>query len=219
MPRAMSLAIASIALGATFTPSYGQSLTDRVDGVRDGVVRLSFETRAVVCGDGQSIGEQTAEGLVTHTFWSEGYSIQNYEFWQPDCRNGPMRLVIEKQSGVVSELRAAVGVDWMADARGTDLGSVAGPEVADWLAGPFYKTVCRVGEGEFEKARECPDHVIMTESALEGREVATDVSDPALVVHAQQPQPGRAKGADVLFDLSRHLLAHESVGISHRGNS
>ncbi|MBX7223149.1 MAG: hypothetical protein K1Y36_24595 [Blastocatellia bacterium] len=46
------------------------------------------------------------------------------------------------------------------------------PEVAAWLSGPFYKTICRVSEAEFEKAKETPDHVVITESALEGQEVA-----------------------------------------------
>jgi peptidyl-tRNA hydrolase len=46
------------------------------------------------------------------------------------------------------------------------------PEVAEWLAGPFYKTVCRVSDEEFAKAKEAPDHVVITESALDGQEVA-----------------------------------------------
>jgi hypothetical protein len=45
-------------------------------------------------------------------------------------------------------------------------------EVAEWLAGPFYKTVCRVSDEEFERAKETPDHVVITESALGGQEVA-----------------------------------------------
>ena len=46
------------------------------------------------------------------------------------------------------------------------------PEVAEWLAGPFYKTVCRVTDEEFARAKETPDHVVITESALDGQEVA-----------------------------------------------
>ncbi|MFC1812340.1 peptidyl-tRNA hydrolase [Thermodesulfobacteriota bacterium] len=46
------------------------------------------------------------------------------------------------------------------------------PEVDQWLSGPFYKVICRVNDKEFEKAKECPDHVVMTESALDNREVA-----------------------------------------------
>lgn len=46
------------------------------------------------------------------------------------------------------------------------------PEVAEWLAGPFYKTVCRVSDAEFERAKAVEDHVLITESALDGAEVA-----------------------------------------------
>jgi hypothetical protein len=46
------------------------------------------------------------------------------------------------------------------------------PEVKDWLAGPFAKAVCKVTDEEFERAKSCPDHVVLTESALGGAEVA-----------------------------------------------
>lgn len=46
------------------------------------------------------------------------------------------------------------------------------PEVAEWLAGPFYKAVCKVSDAEFERAKEVADHVVLTESALAGQEVA-----------------------------------------------
>jgi peptidyl-tRNA hydrolase len=46
------------------------------------------------------------------------------------------------------------------------------PEVAAWLAGPFRKAVCRVSDAEFAAARAVPDHVVITESALDGAEVA-----------------------------------------------
>ncbi len=40
-----------------------------------------------------------------------------------------------------------------------------------WLSGLFYKVVCRVNDQEFEKAKEFEDYVLLTEAALEGREV------------------------------------------------
>jgi hypothetical protein len=46
------------------------------------------------------------------------------------------------------------------------------PEVKEWLAGPFYKAVCRVTDEEFAQAKETADHVVLTESALDGQEVA-----------------------------------------------
>jgi len=48
----------------------------------------------------------------------------------------------------------------------------AAPEVAIWLAGPFLKTICKVSEQEFDKAKLFPDAVVITESALGGQEVA-----------------------------------------------
>jgi len=45
-------------------------------------------------------------------------------------------------------------------------------EMQEWLEISFKKVVCRVSETEFEQAKGCPDHFVLTESALEGREVA-----------------------------------------------
>ncbi|WP_165246620.1 hypothetical protein [Paludisphaera soli] len=46
------------------------------------------------------------------------------------------------------------------------------PEVASWLAGPFFKVVCKVDDAEFERAKSFEDSVVLTESALGGQEVA-----------------------------------------------
>ncbi len=42
--------------------------------------------------------------------------------------------------------------------------------VKKWLEGPFYKTVCKVTEKEFEKAKQETDFVVMTESTLDNTE-------------------------------------------------
>jgi peptidyl-tRNA hydrolase len=46
------------------------------------------------------------------------------------------------------------------------------PDVTEWLAGPFFKAVCKVNAKEFENAKQVVDHIVLTESALGGREVA-----------------------------------------------
>jgi hypothetical protein len=46
------------------------------------------------------------------------------------------------------------------------------PEVKEWLAGPFFKAVCKVNPKEFENAKLVEDHLVLTESALENQEVA-----------------------------------------------
>lgn len=45
-------------------------------------------------------------------------------------------------------------------------------EVAQWLAGPFRKVVCKVDDAAFEAAKAAGDFVSLTESALGGAEVA-----------------------------------------------
>ena len=46
------------------------------------------------------------------------------------------------------------------------------PDVEAWLAGPFYKVVCRVTDAEFEAAKLLEDSVVLTESALDNVEVS-----------------------------------------------
>ena len=46
------------------------------------------------------------------------------------------------------------------------------PEIIEWLSGPFYKSVCKVTDAEFEKAKETGDHIVITESSLNNMEVA-----------------------------------------------
>ncbi len=45
-------------------------------------------------------------------------------------------------------------------------------EVIAWLSGPFYKVICKVNEKEFEKAKSFEDNIVITESSLNGQEVA-----------------------------------------------
>jgi peptidyl-tRNA hydrolase len=46
------------------------------------------------------------------------------------------------------------------------------PEVGTWIAGPFYKAVCKVNSKEFENAKQVEDHVIISESSLNNQEIA-----------------------------------------------
>jgi len=46
------------------------------------------------------------------------------------------------------------------------------PEVAEWLSGPFFKVVCKANAKEFANAKLVADHLVLTESALGGQEVA-----------------------------------------------
>lgn len=45
-------------------------------------------------------------------------------------------------------------------------------EVKAWLSGSFRKAICRVSDAQFDEAKNTPDCVVITESALDGQEVA-----------------------------------------------
>lgn len=46
------------------------------------------------------------------------------------------------------------------------------PLVIEWVSSIFYKVVCKVNEKEFATAKGFPNAVVMTESALDNKEVA-----------------------------------------------
>ena len=45
-------------------------------------------------------------------------------------------------------------------------------DMKDWVSGRFAKVTCKVNEKEFEKAKMIPNRTIITESSLDGQEVA-----------------------------------------------
>lgn len=45
-------------------------------------------------------------------------------------------------------------------------------EMQSWISDTFYKVVCKVNDKEFQKAKEFEDHIVLTESALDHKEVA-----------------------------------------------
>jgi peptidyl-tRNA hydrolase len=46
------------------------------------------------------------------------------------------------------------------------------PEMEKWMAGTLNKTVCKVSDQEFERAKSVPDGLVITEAGLRGAEVA-----------------------------------------------
>jgi hypothetical protein len=68
-----------------------------------------------------------------YSFEGQGYSVETLEDVQPECRTGPLRLVITKTGGRVTDLSAAVGVTWRAGSMATDLGTVPAAQAAAWL--------------------------------------------------------------------------------------
>jgi len=73
-----------------------QSIADRVADAPDGRVRMSFEARDGICGDGRN---------VSHSY------LDNEDLdW--DCEAGPVRVVLRIRNGAVTGIDTYVGGRW-----------------------------------------------------------------------------------------------------------
>jgi hypothetical protein len=107
-----------------------QSIASRVNNVREGDVRMSFDLRPGVCGDGRNV-------------WYDSNSNRNYSRFDErtrrdveydiDCSSGPGRLVVVRRDGETVELRFYVGGRWRSSSSVTDLGTVSPRAAVDFL--------------------------------------------------------------------------------------
>jgi hypothetical protein len=104
---------AIVALSAMAT---AQSIAERVDAVRDGQVRMSYEARAGVCGNGRNIS--------TH---------RSTDDWEPWCEPGPVRVALDIRDGEIIDIDTYVGGRWRRRDRVTDLGTVSPQDAAQYL--------------------------------------------------------------------------------------
>ena len=96
-----------------------QSLAGRIEGVKDGTVRMSFAARDGVCGDGEH-----------NITYSSGHRGE----WMGSCAHGPVRVVVERDGGRTTDIRTYVGGAWRGAAT-ADLGTVGAVEASRWLLG------------------------------------------------------------------------------------
>jgi hypothetical protein len=115
MRRALLLAI-PVALGSAGALT-AQSIADRVNAVRDGVVRLSFPSRPGVCGDGMG------------SVWTRN---ARSDTWR-SCVAGPIRVAIGRDNGTTVSVRTRVGGEWSASQSETDLGRVSPNDAARYF--------------------------------------------------------------------------------------
>ncbi len=96
-----------------------QTVTQRIERVRDGTVRMSFAAREGVCG------------------WGNGTRIisgsSNSADWESDCDAGPVRVVLRKADGAVVDLDSYIGGRWRSRPSVVDLGDVPVREAAAYL--------------------------------------------------------------------------------------
>jgi hypothetical protein len=115
-------------LGLTASAGTAQtSIASRVASAPDGVVRLEYESRYGVCGDGREmVGYKNA-------LWARNF--QTFGKWESNnCSPGPLRVTLDVAGGQVREVRLQVGGRWLAtDQRVTDLGVVTSSEASAYF--------------------------------------------------------------------------------------
>ena len=79
-----------------------QSLASRIEGVKEGTVRMSFAAREGVCGDG--------EHSITYGSGRRGE-------WVGSCAHGPVRVVVQRDGGRTTDIRTYVGGAWRGSGR------------------------------------------------------------------------------------------------------
>jgi hypothetical protein len=127
-----SSALFCIGLATTLS---GQALTDRILAVREGTVRLSYEVREGICGDGESFIRDRSRGEDNITTFDDGNVRWSGKSWRSrPCIPGPARVAITKSDGEVTRLRLYVGGEWTgSSATITDLGMISAPVAAKAL--------------------------------------------------------------------------------------
>jgi PBS lyase HEAT-like repeat-containing protein len=111
----LTLTVAAPTLGA-------QSVAQRVDAVREGIVRLSYAARPGVCGND--------DGGVSIT----GRHGDGGQYWGARvCETGPVRVAIGRSEGRTISVRKYVGGRWSSSSDVTDLGIVDATDAARYL--------------------------------------------------------------------------------------
>jgi hypothetical protein len=114
----LELACVAGALLALLTPAPAdaQSIADRVAGIHDGQVRMTYAAKEGVCGNGRNI--------------SMSRSTDDWESW---CEHGPVRVAIDIADWEIVDIDTYVGGRWRARENVTDLGEVPAESAADYL--------------------------------------------------------------------------------------
>ena len=132
--RRNAFALAALLVGAASAAELdAQTLAQRVDAVRDGVVLLAFQARPGVCG--------TSNGSI----WTRESRSSSGSWNQSVCIPGPVRVSLGRADGATISVRTFVGGTWRAASSETDLGVVSATEAAHYLAGIAHSIGGRSG--------------------------------------------------------------------------
>jgi hypothetical protein len=147
-----TLAALGVTLGArpaaaqTDIVSRGAPLAQRVTGVKDGTVRLTFAVRQDVCGSSNGIStRRNRDGNRGATVNDDSWRRRRDVEWEDDCQYGPGRIAADVSGGQVRAIRFYVGGRWRAPGpEVTDLGTVPAAQAAGFLLGLAERDLGRV---------------------------------------------------------------------------
>lgn len=125
--RTRTLAALFTVAGCGSTLAAQGTLADRVARAPDGIVQFSFPARAGICGDGR-----TFVSIDGSTFIG---SFTSGDAARAACTTGPVRVVLERAGQGIVAVQTFVGPLVATPDVRTDLGTVSGPEAADYLLG------------------------------------------------------------------------------------
>jgi HEAT repeat protein len=118
---------AALALCAAAGADAQGSVAERVAGVRDGVVRLQYDSRPGVCGDGKSMVNYRS-AMFARDF--SGFGRMN----DRRCVTGPIRVSLLMAGGRVTQAQTQVGGTWPSlGSPVTDLGVVPAADAAAYF--------------------------------------------------------------------------------------
>ena len=106
-----------------------QSVTSRVNSVREGEVRMSFALRPGVCGNGTNVWYDNNRNYNRYDDKGRSRDVE----YDIDCNTGPGRLVVVRRDGETTDLRFYVGGRWRSSSTATDLGMVSARSAVDFL--------------------------------------------------------------------------------------
>jgi hypothetical protein len=98
-----------------------QTVAQRVDAVRDGVVLMAFAARPGVCGNGSG------------SIWTRNWMTGSSDDSRRSCFAGPVRVSLGRADNTTVSVRVYVGGAWRASGAETDLGTVPASDAARFL--------------------------------------------------------------------------------------
>jgi HEAT repeat protein len=180
--RFTAVVAAAAALAASQLPA--QSISDRVNSVRDGIVRFSFASREAVCGNSSGMLSVGGSNYVIMSGMNTGDS----------CERGPVHVVFTRARGLTTFVETFAGPRDPAVPNARDLGRVGARDASQYL-------FAMAANGEGRPARDALVPAVLADSA----EIFTPLL--ALIRDANRPREIRSSAISWLGRAGGELNA------------